>query len=89
MNKITKEEALELLKKVMGPPTRELIGDEHAHTWLVLQFLEPVYVSNNQSSITEIYHQAGKVYHVHYFTMAEEPMIEEVEQLPGESINII
>lgn len=78
LNKITKEQAQELLKKVMGPPRRELVGEEYDHTWLILNLLEPVEVSNNQRSITEVYHQAGKIFHVHYFTMNEPPMIEEV-----------
>jgi len=67
----------------MGPPTRELEGEEYDHTWLVLQFLDPVQISNNQRSITEVYEQAGKTYHVHYFTMNELPTIEEVGDFEG------
>lgn len=62
----------------MGPPCRELEGEEYEHTWLILNMLDPVEVTNNQQSITEIYHQAGKIYHVHYFTMSENPLIEEI-----------
>lgn len=62
----------------MGPPRRELEGEEYAHTWLMLNLLDPVEITNNQRSITEIYHQGDKIYHVHYFTMNEAPVIEEV-----------
>lgn len=76
---ITPEQAREILKKVMGPARRELKGEEYSHIWLILQFLDPVEVSNNQRSITEVYHQNGCIYHVHYFTMNEDPVIEEVD----------
>lgn len=75
---LTKEEATALLRKIMGPSRRELEGEEKAHVWLILQFLDPVEESNNQSSLTQVYHQAGRIYHVHYFGNSEEPMIEEV-----------
>jgi hypothetical protein len=78
LNKISKEQALEILKKVIGPSRRELKGEEYDHTWLILNLLDPVEISNNQRSITEVYHQNGKIFHVHYFTMNESPMIEEV-----------
>lgn len=77
-SKITPEVALELLKKVMGPPTRELSGQEYKEVRLLIEFLNPIYVSNNQNSITEVYTQAGKTYHVHYFTLDNDPLIEEV-----------
>jgi len=67
-----------MLRKIMGPPRRELEGEEKSQVWLILQFLDPVEENNNQRSVTEIYHQAGRVYHVHYFPDAAEPMIEEV-----------
>lgn len=77
-SKITPEVALELLKKVMGPGRREILGDEHKELLLIFQFLDPIEVSNNQRSITEVYHQAGKIYHVHYFSLNDDPLIEEV-----------
>jgi len=63
----------------MGPARRELSGEEYSHTWLILQFLDPVEVTNNQRSITEVYCQGGITYHVHYFTMNEDPTIEVVD----------
>jgi hypothetical protein len=77
-SKITPEVALRLLKEVMGPPRREITGTEYNELYLVLAFLDPIEVTNNQRSITEVYHQAGKIYHVHYFTTADDPVIEEV-----------
>lgn len=66
-----------MLKKVMGAPRRELEGEEYDHVWLMLQFLEPVDSSNNQHVITEVYHQGEKIFHVHYSTLNEPPIIEE------------
>lgn len=63
----------------MGPPRRELVGEEKSQVWLILQFIEPVEENNNQRSFTEVYHQAGRIYHVHYFSDATEPVIEELE----------
>lgn len=79
MIKLTKEEALKILKKIIGPSRRELEGEEYDHTWLILQFLDPVQISNNQRSITEVYEHAGFTYNVHYFTANEDPVIEEIE----------
>ncbi len=76
--KLTKEEAAEILRKIMGPPRRELVGEEYDHIWLILNLLDPIEVNNNQRSLTEVYEHAGKIYHVHYFTMNEVPIIEEV-----------
>jgi hypothetical protein len=79
LTNLTKEEAVAMLRKIMGPPRRELVGEEKSQVWLILQFLEPVEESNNQRSFTEVYHQAGRIYHVHYFPDADEPVIEELE----------
>lgn len=70
---MTKEEALEILKRIIGFDRRELKGEEYDHIWLILQFLDPVQISNNQRSITEVYEQAGKTYYVHYFSTNEPP----------------
>ena len=77
-NNITPEVALRILKEVMGPPRRELTGEEYKETYLLIQFLDPAYVSNNQNSITEVYRRSDKEYHVHYFTLDSDPIIEEV-----------
>lgn len=78
ISKITKEQALETYRRIMGPPRRELLGEEKSHTLLILKFLDPISESNNQRSLTEVYHQGGKTYHLHYFGEPDDPMIEEV-----------
>lgn len=80
MIKLTKEEAVAILRKITGSPRRELEGEEKSRIWLILQFLDPVEENNNQHSFTEVYHQAGKVYHVHYFPDVMEPVIEELSE---------
>lgn len=83
MNKInienwTVEQINAFLRKVMGPPTRELTGQERENVWLMILLQDkPDEVSNNQRSITEVYNINQKVYHVHYFS-GEEPIIEEI-----------
>ena len=76
---ISEETAIELMKEVMGPKRREITGDEYKELLLILTFIDPIYVSNNQRSITEVYCQAGKTYHVHYINLDDDPIIEEVE----------
>jgi hypothetical protein len=74
----TKEEAEKLLREIMGPPRRELKGEEYKHTWLILKFIDPVESSNNQRTFTDVYEHAGKTYHVTY-GVYDLPLIEEVE----------
>lgn len=75
---MSKEEAKAFLRKVMGPPTRTLEGQERENVWLmILMQEEPTECSNNQHSITEVYKINQREYHVHYFS-GEEPIIEEV-----------
>lgn len=76
---ISTETAVELMKEVMGPKRREIIGDEYKEILLILTLIDPIYVSNNQRSITEVYRQAGKTYYVHYINLDDDPVIEEVE----------
>jgi hypothetical protein len=52
----------------MGPPRRTLDGQEKENVWLMIQLIdEPTSASNNQQTITEIYHLNQKEYHVTYF----------------------
>jgi hypothetical protein len=74
---MTPEEARAFICKVMGPPKRQLEGDEYKHVWLILKMTEPTRTSNNQHSWCEEYYVGGKYYDVHYFPN-EEPIIEEV-----------
>ncbi len=77
---MTPEEARKYIRKIMGPEHRELEGEEHDHTWLMLQFLDPIRSSNNQRTSTDEYRVGDKNYHVHYGLHADgRPMIEEVE----------
>jgi hypothetical protein len=76
---ITKEQALAILKKISGPPRRELVGEEHDHMWLVLNLLLPIRSSNNQRTHTDEYRINGVDYHVHYGLHEDgSPMIEEI-----------
>lgn len=72
---MTPEEAKAFIRRVMGPPTRTLEGDEREHMLTVFRLIEPVGVSNNQRSFTEEYEHAGKKYDVHYFE--DEVIVEE------------
>jgi hypothetical protein len=72
----TKEEAEAFIRKIMGPPKRQLEGKEHDQVWLMLKLAEPVRETNNQHSWCAEYNIGGKIYDVHYFPN-EDPFIEE------------
>jgi hypothetical protein len=56
------------MRSVMGPPSRVLEGQEKENVWLMIQLVdEPTSASNNQRTITEVYHLNQKEYHVTYF----------------------
>jgi hypothetical protein len=66
------------LRAVMGPPYRTLEGQEKENVWLMIQMINTPYsVSNNQSTITEVYHLNQKEYHVTYFA-GEDYVIDEM-----------
>jgi hypothetical protein len=68
INSMTPEELKSFLRKVMGPPRRTLEGQEKDNVWLMIQLIdEPTSASNNQRTITEVYHLNQKEYHVTYF----------------------
>ena len=72
----------EFMRKVMGPPRRTLEGQEKDNVWLMIQLIdEPTSASNNQRTITEVYHLNQKEYHVTYFDGDE---FEIDEMLPDE-----
>lgn len=77
MDALSPEELQAFLRKVMGPPTRKIEGEEYKHVWLILKMTEPIKTSNNQHSWCEEYYVGDKYYDVHYFPN-EEPMINEV-----------
>jgi hypothetical protein len=65
---MTPEELKAFLRKIMGPSRRTLEGQERENVWLMIQLIdEPTSASNNQRTITEVYHLNQKVYHVTYF----------------------
>ena len=69
MKTMTTEEARIFIRKVMGPPRRTLEGQEKENVWLMIQLIdEPISVSNNQRTITEVYHLNQKEYQVTYFS---------------------
>lgn len=70
------------LRKVMGPPRRELGKEEREFVLPLLHAIKPESSSNNQRTMTDVYHMGGKVYHVH-FGLYDYPMIEEI--LPEEN----
>ena len=68
INSMSPEELKAFLRKVMGPPRRTLKGQEKDNVWLMIQLIdEPTSASNNQRTITEVYHLNQKEYHVTYF----------------------
>lgn len=71
----TKEEAQAFLRKVMGPPKRQLNGQERENLWLLIQMSTPVRLSNNQRTETEEYIIGENRYDVTY-GLEDEPIIE-------------
>lgn len=80
MEQLSREELRKKLYEIIGPPSRELSGDEYNRVRVMLQLLEPVNVSNNQHTWTEEYLLAGKKYNVIY-GISDNPIIEEIESL--------
>jgi hypothetical protein len=63
---MTPEEARAFIRKVMGPPKRQLEGDEYQHMMMVLSLKEPVSSSNNQRFWTDDYEHNGRKYEITY-----------------------
>ena len=76
MQNMSKEEAKAFIRRVLGAPKRILEGQEKENMMTLLKFIDPVESTNNQSSFTDEYHHADKIYYVHYF--GNEVEIEEV-----------
>jgi len=58
---MTEQEARDFIKRVMGPPRRELAGAERDQVLLMLAMLGgPTVTSNNQHSYSEDYVHAGR-----------------------------
>jgi len=73
----TKEEATAFLRQVMGPPYRELEGDEYNHVRLILALLEPFEQTNNQQSWTDYYKVGDIEYRVTTWPGGHPPTIAE------------
>jgi len=71
----TKEEAEAFIRKIMGPPKRQLVGKEREQIWLLIQMSTPVRESNNQRFWYEEYSIGGRRYDVTY-GLEDEPVVE-------------
>jgi hypothetical protein len=76
-SKMTKEEAKAFLREVMGPPTKELEGQDKKEAMLILSFLEPFEESNNQHSWTSSYMVGETRYDVTSWPGSNDPTIAE------------
>ena len=75
---MTPEEARAWIRKVMGPPKRQLEGKEREHAWLLIRMSTPVRESNNQRFWYEEYLIGGKRYNVTY-GLEDDPIVEVYE----------
>jgi hypothetical protein len=58
------EKLKEFYRKIMGPPHRDLEGDEYNNVKLILALLEPYKQTNNQHCWTDYYKVGDVEYHV-------------------------
>lgn len=73
---MSKEQHKALLRAILGPPKKELTGEEYTKIWTLISLLDPVTVSNNQRTETEEYVIGTKRYDVTY-GLGDKPIIEE------------
>jgi hypothetical protein len=74
----TKEEARAFLRRIYGPPRRQIEGQEYIDLMLLMKMIDPISSSNNQRTMTDEYVLGGKRYHVTY-GLSDEPELEEIE----------
>jgi hypothetical protein len=75
---LTKEQALELVRKIMGPPKRELEGEEREQVLTMLALKDADQAFNNQRFWTDVYFVGNIKYHVTSGTGLEpNPIVEE------------
>lgn len=77
MLQLNEEEARAFLRKVIGPPRRVLVSNEHDQMMLLLSLAEPFNSFNNQNTWTDQYLIGDTQYEVIYGTYAD-PTIEEI-----------
>lgn len=75
---MTPEQARAFIRKVMGPPKRQLEGQEREHVWLLIQMSTPINESNNQRFWYEEYLIGDHRYNVTY-GIEDYPIIEVYE----------
>ena len=71
---LTKDQAIEVAKRVMSKFGRELCGDEYDQTLTMLRLLEPNCVSNNQRFWTDTY-IVGELQYDVTFGLEDKPVI--------------
>jgi hypothetical protein len=74
---MTPEEARAWIRAVVGPPRRQLLGDEYKHMMMVLGLKDPICSSNNQRFWTDEYEHGGRRYEITY-GVEDEPILNEV-----------
>ena len=65
------------VRKIMGPERRRLEGQEAKNVELMCTLVEPTETSNNQRTITDVYHINLKEYHITY-GLEDELIVEEI-----------
>jgi hypothetical protein len=75
---MSKEEAQAFIRKIMGPPKRQLEGKERENVWMLILMSEPVRESNNQRFWYEEYLIGNKRYDVTY-GVEDDPIVEVYE----------
>lgn len=74
---MTPEEARAWIRAVVGPPRRQLLGDEYKHMMILLSLKDPICSSNNQRFWTDEYIYGDKRYEITY-GVEDEPILNEV-----------
>ena len=77
MLNMTPEEARAFIRQIMGPPRRQLEGEEYKHMTMVLGFKDPISSSNNQRFWTDEYEHDGRIYEITY-GVEDNPLLFEV-----------
>ena len=75
---LTKEEAIAWLRRIMGPPRREILGKEKEQLMLLFQMMEPFEQTNNQHTWTDSYKIGNTTYDVTFID--DEVIVEEIEK---------
>lgn len=78
MRNMTQEQAKAWIRKLMGPPKRQLMGKELENIQFLMDMCEPVRSTNNQRSITDEYLIGGRRYDVTY-GIGNDPIVEVYE----------